>query len=81
VRGAGTRVVDPILATPPWRSSASRPRVIAETAANLHEHDWAGAGFTKPGLRSDLGYQVGYVSEEAVALADMTTGRTSKDGA
>ena len=46
-------VADPILATPPWRPAALRPsRVIAEAAADPHEHDWAGPGFTRPGPES-----------------------------
>jgi hypothetical protein len=47
-------VAAPVLATPPGRLGTSRPpHVIAAAAADPHEHDWAGPGFTKPGPESD----------------------------
>jgi hypothetical protein len=67
-------VADPILATPPWRLGTSRrPQVIAEAAADPHEHDWAGPGFTKPGPESDAGSRAGYVLGKAEAFAGMAT--------
>ena len=47
-------VADPILATPPWRPRTRGHPVIAEAAADPHEHDWAGPGFTKPGPEPDV---------------------------
>jgi len=67
-------VADPILATPPGRAGTSRPpHVIAGAAADPHERDWAGPGFTKPGPESDVGYQAGYVLGRVEAAAGMTT--------
>jgi hypothetical protein len=63
-----------ILATPPGRLGTSRPpHVIAGAAADPHERDWAGPGFTKPGPESDVGYQAGYAPGRAEAVAGMTT--------
>jgi hypothetical protein len=67
-------VADPILATPPWRPGTSwPPQVIAGTAADPHEHDWAGPGFTKPGPEPGVGHQAGYAPGKAEALACTTT--------
>jgi hypothetical protein len=38
-----------------------------------HDRNWAGAGFTQPGLESDPGYRVGYALGKAEAFAGMTT--------
>ena len=70
-RGA---VTDPILATPPRRPKPpQQPQVVAEAAADPHEHDWAGPGFTKPGPEPDVGYYTGYARGKAEAVAGMTT--------
>jgi hypothetical protein len=67
-------VVDSILATSPWRLGAARPpQNMTEAAADPHEHDWAGPGFTRPGPEPDLGYQTGYPRGKAEAVAGMTT--------
>jgi hypothetical protein len=67
-------VTDPILATPPWRPKPPRrPQVVAEAAADPHEHDWAGPGFTKPGPEPDVGNQTGYARGKAEAVAGITT--------
>jgi hypothetical protein len=67
-------VTDSILATPPWRPKPlRRPQVVAEAAADPHEHDWAGPGFTKPGPEPDIGYQTGYARGKAAAVAGRTT--------
>jgi hypothetical protein len=67
-------VADPILATPPWRPRTSRPpQVIAGAAADPHEHDWAGPGFTKPGPEPHVDYQAGYAPGRVEAAAGMTT--------
>jgi hypothetical protein len=67
-------VADPILATPPGRPGTSRPpHPIAAAAADPHERDWAGPGFTKPGPEPDTGYQAGYASGDAEARVGMVT--------
>jgi hypothetical protein len=67
-------MADPILATPPWRPGTSRPpQVVTGAAADPHEHDWAGPGFTKPGPEPDAGHRAGYAPGKAEALADMIT--------
>ena len=67
-------VADPILATPPWRPGTSRPpQVIAGAAADPHEHDWAGPGFTKPGPEPDTGHRAGHAPGNPEARADVTT--------
>ena len=67
-------VADPILATPPWRPGTSRPpQVIAGAAADPHEHDWAGPGFTKPGPEPDTGHRAGHAPGNPEARADVIT--------
>ena len=67
-------VAEPILATPPGRPGTSRPpHVIAGAAADPHEHDWAGPGFTKPGPEPDAGHQARYAPGDAEARAGMVT--------
>jgi hypothetical protein len=63
-----------ILATPSGRLGTSRPpHVIAGAAADPHEHDWAGPGFTKPGPEPDTGQQAGYAPGRVEAAEGMTT--------
>ena len=70
-RGA---VRDPILATPLWRPNPSRqPQVVAEAAADPHERDWAGPGFTRPGPEPDVGHHTGYARGKAEGVGGMTT--------
>ena len=70
-RGAAT---DPILATSSRRPKPAREaQVVAEAAADPHEHDWAGPGFTKPGPEPDVGYHTGYARRKAEGVAGMTT--------
>jgi hypothetical protein len=67
-------VADPILATPPGRPGTSRPpHVTAGTAADPHEDDWAGPGFTKPGPEPDTSQQAGYAPRRVEAAEGMTT--------
>jgi hypothetical protein len=67
-------VTDPILATLPWRPKPPRRlQVMAGTAADPHEHDWAGPSFTKPGPEPDVGYWTGYASGKAEAIEGMTS--------
>jgi hypothetical protein len=67
-------VTDPILATPLWRPKPSRqPHVVTETAADPHEHDWAGPGFSKPGPEPGVDYHTGRTRRKAEAVAGMTT--------
>jgi len=67
-------VAAPILATPAGRLGTSLPpHVIAGAAADPHEHDWAGPGFTKPGPEPDTGQQARYAPADADELADTTT--------
>jgi hypothetical protein len=63
-----------ILSAPPGLLGISRPpHVIAGAAADPHEHDWAGRGFTKPGPECDAGYQAGYAPGDAEVRAGMVT--------
>jgi hypothetical protein len=65
---------DPILSTPLWRPETSQPpQVIAAAAADPHEHDWAGPGFTKPGPEPDTGHRAGHAPGNPEARADVTT--------
>ena len=62
-----------ILATPPRLGTSLQPHVIAGAAADPHEYNWAGPGFTKPGPKPDTGQQDGYEPGRAEAAAGMTT--------
>jgi hypothetical protein len=67
-------VVASILATPPRRPGTSRPaQVVAGAAADPHEHDWAGPGFTKPGPEPDTGQQARNTPADTDELADTPT--------